>query len=75
MVGILVVTVRGISRDAGGLFARKAGFGGVLIGMYLNGERLGCAQHLKQERQLAKAPGDGIAQLGARIGGDLIAQT
>lgn len=74
MVGVLVVTVRGIQRDAGGLLTRKAGFGGALIGMYLDGERLGGAQHLEQKRQLAKAAGDGIAQLSAWIGGDVIAQ-
>ncbi len=64
VVGILVVAIGGLGRDAGGLLLGKARFGLRLARVYLDGEGLLGAQHLEQERQAAKTGLGGFTQYG-----------
>ncbi|MNP68371.1 hypothetical protein D3C76_1643160 [compost metagenome] len=58
MVGIFIVTLGGIQRNTCRVLFGKARFRGLLVRVNLDGERLIGAQHLKEERQLAKTFGN-----------------
>ncbi|MNX72918.1 hypothetical protein D3C86_1042900 [compost metagenome] len=64
MVGVFVVAIGCLGRDAGGLFLGKARFGLGLARVHLDGEGLLGAQHLEQEGQAAEAGDGGVPQHG-----------
>ena len=74
MVRIFIVTFGGIKRDSGGILFGKPDFRGPFVRVNLNRERLGGAQHFKQERQFTKTLGNFGAKQGRFIAVDCIAQ-
>ncbi|MNT07737.1 hypothetical protein D3C72_1424520 [compost metagenome] len=75
MVRIFVVTFGGIQWDTGFILFLKTYFRGFLVRVHLNGERLGGAKHLEQERQFAETLGHGIAQERRFVRVDHLAQS
>ena len=71
VVGVLVVAVRGVDRDAARLLVRVALLRLRQVGVHLEGERGAGGEDLEQERQPGPEGGDGRrAQLAFRVGGD-----
>ncbi|MNV88376.1 hypothetical protein D3C71_1825760 [compost metagenome] len=63
MIGILVITLGSIQRNAGRVLFGEARYGGGFAWMHLNRQRLIGAQHFEQERQLAETTCDFGTQL------------
>ncbi len=75
VVGVLVVAVRGVERDAAGLLVGVAGPGLLEVGVDLEGEGVGGGEELEQEGQARAEAPDGVgAELALGVGGDDVAQ-